>query len=104
MHRQKMCALAMDRRSDHRLPRALVPAVALLGLAMLINYVDRSNLAVAAPLLTDELHLSASQLGVLLSSFFWSYTALQIPSGWLVDRYDVNWVIAAGFLVWSATT
>jgi ACS family D-galactonate transporter-like MFS transporter len=76
----------------------------LLSLSVFINYIDRSNLSIAAPLLQDELHLSASQLGVLLSAFFWTYGLMQIPAGWLVDRFDVKWVFGAGFLVWSAAT
>src|SRR5438874_11993442 len=48
--------------------------------------------------------MSASQLGILLSAFFWSYTAMQFVSGWLVDRFDVNLVIAAGYLLWSLAT
>jgi ACS family D-galactonate transporter-like MFS transporter len=76
----------------------------LLSLSVLINYLDRSNLSIAAPLIKDELGISASQLGVLLSAFFWTYALMQIPSGWLVDRFDVKWVFAAGFLVWSAST
>lgn len=76
----------------------------LLTLSVLINYIDRSNLSIAAPLLKDELHLSGSQLGTLLSAFFWTYALMQLPSGWLVDRFDVKWVFAAGFFVWSAAT
>src|SRR5215475_5707227 len=76
----------------------------LLGLSVLINYIDRSNLSIAAPLLKDELGISASQLGTLLSVFFWTYAALQIPAGWVVDHFDVKWVFAAGFFVWSAAT
>jgi len=76
----------------------------LLSLSVFINYIDRSNLSIAAPLLKDELHLSASQLGVLLSAFFWTYGLMQIPAGWLVDRFDVKWVFAVGFFVWSAAT
>lgn len=76
----------------------------LLGLSVLINYIDRSNLSIAAPLLKDELGLSASQLGTLLSAFFWTYGFMQIPAGWLVDRFDVKWVFAAGFFLWSAAT
>jgi len=83
---------------------AFAPALALLILASLINYVDRGNLALAAPLLKVEWGLSASQLGILFSAFFWSYTALQFVIGWLVDRFNVNVVIAAGFLVWSLST
>jgi ACS family D-galactonate transporter-like MFS transporter len=76
----------------------------LLGLSVFISYIDRSNLSIAGPLLKDELHLSASQLGVLLSSFFWTYASLQLFSGWLVDRLNVNWVFAAGFFLWSVAT
>lgn len=76
----------------------------LLSLSVFINYVDRGNLSVAAPLLKGELHLSASQLGILLGAFFWTYTALMILSGWMVDCYDVSWVLAIGFAVWSLAT
>jgi len=76
----------------------------LLALSVLINYIDRSNLSIAAPLIKDELGLSASQLGTLLSAFFYTYAFLQIPAGWLVDRFDVKWVFAAGFLLWSGAT
>jgi MFS transporter, ACS family, D-galactonate transporter len=82
----------------------LKAVLALLGIATFINYVDRGNLSIAAPMLKDELGISASQLGVLLSAFFWTYACLQLLSGWLVDRLNVNWVFAAGFLVWSAAT
>lgn len=80
------------------------PALVLLAICVFINYIDRGNLSIAAPLLKNELHISASQLGILLSAFFWTYTALQFVSGWLVDRFDVNRVIAAGYLLWSLAT
>jgi len=76
----------------------------LLCLSVLINYIDRSNLSIAAPLIKDELHISGSQLGTLLSAFFWIYALMQIPAGWLVDRFDVKWVFATGFFLWSAAT
>jgi MFS family permease len=78
--------------------------VALLALSILINYIDRGNLAIAAPLLKDELGLSASQLGILLSSFFYTYSFFLPLAGWMVDRFDVKWVMAAGFFIWSAAT
>ena len=76
----------------------------LLALAALINYIDRGNLSIAAPMLKDELRLSASQLGILLSSFFWTYSLFQPVSGWLADRFDVKWVLAIGFFLWSGAT
>jgi ACS family D-galactonate transporter-like MFS transporter len=78
--------------------------IALLALAALINYIDRGNLSIAASLLKDELRLSASHLGILLSSFFWTYSLFLPVSGWLADRYDAKWVMAFGFLLWSGAT
>src|ERR1700687_730951 len=84
--------------------RARPAVLALLARSVCINYIDRGNLSIAAPMLKDELGISASQLGLLLSSFFWTYACLQLVSGWLVDRLNVNWVIAGGFFLWSAAT
>ena len=76
----------------------------LLVLSVLINYIDRGNLSIAAPLLKDELGLSASQLGILFSAFFWTYTVMLFVCGWFIDRFDVNRVLALGFLLWSLAT
>ena len=83
---------------------AIAPWLALLAISVLINYVDRGNLSIAAPLLKDELHLNPWQLGILLSAFFWTYTVLLFVVGWLVDRFEVNVVIATGYLIWSLAT
>ena len=80
------------------------PIIALLVIAVLINYVDRGNLALAAPLLGREWGMSASRLGILLSAFFWTYVLLQVPVGWLVDRFSASSLLAAGFLAWSGAT
>src|SRR5271155_4792381 len=95
-----------SRSAPHELAlaKALSPVAALLALSTFINYIDRGSLSLAAPILQEELRLSPSQLGILLSSFFWTYTGFQIVSGWLVDRFNVNWVLAAGFFVWSLAT
>jgi len=90
--------------ADSQSLRAFDPVLLLLAICLFINYVDRDNLSIAAPLLKDELGISALQLGILLAAFFWTYTAMQFVSGWLVDRFDVNWVIAAGYLLWSLAT
>jgi len=87
-----------------KLPGSLKIILGLLVFSVFINYVDRGNLSIAAPMIKDELRISASQLGLLLSAFFWTYGTSQILAGWLVDRFDVNWVLAAGFFLWSAAT
>ncbi|MGC2530333.1 MAG: MFS transporter [Candidatus Acidiferrum sp.] len=86
------------------LPKTLSAVAALLAISVFINYIDRGSLSIAAPVLKDELHFSDGQLGILLSAFFWTYAGFQIVSGWLVDRFNVNWVMAGGFLVWSVAT
>jgi len=89
---------------DPRSLRAFAPALILLAVSFLINYVDRGNLSIAAPLLSVELSLSPAKLGILLSVFFWTYTVMQFAMGWLVDHFDVNRILAAGFLLWSLAT
>jgi MFS family permease len=84
--------------------RAGFRLASLLALAVFINYVDRGNLATAAPVLAKELHFSATQIGILLSSFYWTYAVSQLGAGWLAERYPVQRVIAAGFLLWCIAT
>ncbi len=89
---------------NDKLARPVNRVIALLAIAALINYIDRGNLSIAASLLKDELNLSASQLGILLSSFFWTYSLFQPVSGWVADRFDAKWVLAIGFILWSGAT
>jgi MFS family permease len=91
-------------RPHKGIPGTLWLVVVLLAISVVINYVDRGNLSIAAPVLKDELGLSASQLGILLSAFFWTYACLQPVAGWLVDRWNVNWIFAGGFFLWSVAT
>ena len=76
--------------------------IGLLSVGMIIAYASRSNLSVA--LVTKDFigafHLSDTDRGMLNSAFFWAYAALQIPAGWVVDRYGVKWPYAFSFLFW----
>jgi MFS family permease len=74
----------------------------LLSLGMIIAYVSRSNLSVALamPDFIQSFHLSDTDRGTLNSAFFWAYAALQIPAGWVVDRYGVKLPYAFSFLFW----
>ncbi len=93
----------MQVRSEPRSRWAIPVWLSLLAVSILINYVDRGNLAVAGPLLKDELHISNTQIGVLITAFFWTYTVVLAFSGWIVDRFDVNWILAGGFVLWSTS-
>src|SRR5471032_3266773 len=87
-----------------QLPGVSARLVLLLAVALFINYVDRGNLATAAPLLKNELGLSNTQIGMLLSAFFWTYAPLQLLAGWMTERLDVHKVLPAGLALWSVAT
>jgi MFS family permease len=93
-----------SKTTEKRIPQALRGILILMVVSVAINYIDRGSLSTAAPLLKADLSIPPEQLGWLLSAFFWTYALLQIASGWLVDRYDVKWVLAVGFFLWSLAT
>lgn len=78
--------------------------MAQLVLGMVICYAHRNALSVASPFMIEELNLSPTVMGVLLSAFFWSYSLMQIPAGWVVDRFGVKRAYAFGFVIWSFAT
>jgi ACS family D-galactonate transporter-like MFS transporter len=75
--------------------------VALLTIAVVIAYANRINLSTALPEIRKSFPLSLETSGILLSSFFWAYTLLQVPAGWAVDRFGMKWLYAVAFLFWS---
>jgi len=78
--------------------------LALMVLAIGINYIDRGSLSIVKTDVATEFELDSAQMGLLFSAFFWSYALSQVATGWLVDRFDVKWLYAGGFLVWSLAT
>lgn len=86
---------------------ALNPTVALvllLGASILLNYIDRGAIGVAAPIMKSELRLSATAFGLAVSAFFWIYAPVQLVLGWLCDRFSVYRLLALGTLLWSVST
>ena len=78
--------------------------LALIFVSVVINYMDRTNISVAATAITDDLHLTPVQLGILFSAFGWTYAALQIPGGILVDRFAPRLLYAFCLIAWSIMT
>lgn len=91
---------ALDRPSFIPNPRRW-PVVWLLFAASLINYLDRATISISLPLISRDLHLGPTDKGILLSAFFWSYALMQVPIGWAADRFNLRWLYAAAFAVWS---
>ncbi len=78
--------------------------VVLIALSVLLNYVDRGAIGVAAPLMKSELGLSATGFGIAVSAFFWVYAALCLVVGWLCDRTCVYRLFAVGVAIWAVST
>ena len=75
--------------------------VALIFSGIVISYIDRGNLSIAAESMMKDFGIPPATMGVLLSAFFWSYAAFQIPAGAITDRIGIRRVYAAAFLLWS---
>jgi len=75
--------------------------LSLVFIGIVICYIDRGNLSVAAPSIMRDFRIAPATMGVLLSAFFWTYAAFQIPAGAMVDRFGIRRAYAGGFLIWS---
>jgi len=73
-------------------------------ISVVINYLDRSNIAIAATMINNDLHLTPVQLGYIFSAFGWTYALLQIPGGLLADRFGPRIIYACCLVVWSLVT
>ncbi|WP_312200414.1 MFS transporter [Anaerospora hongkongensis] len=78
--------------------------LAMIFLVTTFNYVDRATLSIAAPVMSKELGFDAVSMGLAFSAFGWSYTSLQIPGGWVLDKYGARLVYGAGLILWSIFT
>lgn len=84
-----------------RLARIQWIALTFLTLAGIVNYLDRSTLSIANHSVSTELGLSASQMGLLLSSFSFAYAFSQLPIGVMLDRFGARVMLGLGMFVWS---
>ena len=74
---------------------------ALLTSGMTLCYAQRGTLSIAAPFMIRELGINTETMGFMLSAFSWCYCFMQVPSGWIVDRFGVGRAYAFGFALWS---
>ena len=86
------------------MPRIRWAMIFMCFLANVINFIDRANLAIAAPSIRAELGLDAVGMGLVLSAFFWTYAFLQLPAGWFIDKVGVRVSLALAVGWWSAFT
>jgi D-galactonate transporter len=74
---------------------------ALMFLAGMINYLDRSALGVAAPLVRADLHLDPAQLGIVFSSFSFGYALFCFVGGYASDHFGPKKVLGVSMVLWS---
>ncbi|SDC83608.1 MFS transporter, ACS family, hexuronate transporter [Terribacillus halophilus] len=73
----------------------------LLFLAGVINYLDRSALSIAAPFITEDLNLTATQMGIIFSSFSVGYAIFNFLGGVAADRYGAKLTLFVAMIIWS---
>lgn len=88
-------------RPSSRTRRRQWTLVTLLILAGVVNYVDRSTLAVANHTIATEMHFSPTQMGALLSAFAWAYAICQLPVAAITDRIGPHVMLTIGMAAWS---
>jgi len=78
--------------------------LALIFGTVVINYLDRTNISVAASAMSESLNLSTVQMGLIFSAFAWTYVALQIPGGIVVDKIRPRLLYSVMLFFWSVAT
>ncbi len=78
--------------------------LALVCVAVLVNYLDRAILGIAAPSVQSEMHLNATAMGVVFSAFSWSYFLAQVPVGIMLDRFGNRVIYFLALTFWSLFT
>ncbi len=76
----------------------------LIGPITFVMSLDRTAIVVAAPTIQHEFGFSLVQMSLILTSFSWTYAALQVPAGWLAQRFGPRKALAWANLLWSALT
>ncbi|WP_078086136.1 MFS transporter [Microbulbifer mangrovi] len=78
--------------------------LALIFISVVINYMDRTNISVAANAISQDLSLTPVQMGIIFSAFAWTYSIMQIPGGMVVDVVKVRILYPFILVAWSLAT
>lgn len=90
--------------NSNKYTKARFRVLAFLFINVIINYMDRSNISVAAAAIGTDLKLNTVQLGLIFSAFGWMYVACQIPGGIIIDRFSPRVLYAISLCSWSVVT
>lgn len=94
----------MNDKNQPKMTKVRWGIACLMWAAISINYLDRTCMSAATPSMMKDLGLGPTQMGIIMSSFFWSYAAFQIPAGWIADKIGQRVTLAGSVLWWSVAT
>lgn len=94
----------MNEASQQKRTKARYGVALLMLAAIAINYLDRTCMSAAAPTMMKDLHIDPTEMGIIMSAFFWSYAAFQIPAGWIADRIGQRIASVVAVVWWSLAT
>ena len=93
-----MIERAPRRLSDMKRWTYILPVIVFI---YVICYIDRTNISFALPHLKTDMHLTGAQQGLASGVFFWGYLLLQIPGGYIAERWSAKRWVAILLVLWS---
>lgn len=93
-----------ERKLKPAIMKARWVGLSLIFFGIVINYIDRGSLSIAAPSIMRDFRITPATMGVILSAFFWTYGVCQFPAGAIVDRFGIRGSYAVGFVIWSVAS
>ena len=72
-----------------------------LWVAVAVNYVDRTALSAATPIIMKEFNIDGTEMGIIMAAFFWAYALLQVPMGYIADKFGQRLIYSLAVGWWS---
>ena len=66
-----------------------------------ISFINRTNISLALPAISHDLHMNPGQAGEVAGIFFWGYLLLQIPGGYIAERWSAKWLVSIMLAAWG---
>lgn len=85
---------------EQRWRRIIPVATIMYGIA----FINRTNISLALPSMSRDLHMNALQGGAIAGIFFWGYLFLQIPGGYLASRWSTKWIVSILLVIWGCAS
>jgi ACS family D-galactonate transporter-like MFS transporter len=98
---QAHAGVASEGIGTHRASSVRWRIFGIVFVLVVVNFIDRVTLSIAMPTIATEFAMEPAMQGLALSAFFWSYALLQVPGGWLIDRWGPRALITGATIGWG---